>query len=92
MKRFAMATVLVVLAGFAGTALADDKPNPTGTWKYTAEVNGQSFDVFIKLKLEKGKLRLRASFFCSRRSFRMSRHEYRLPSITMVRISIHSRA
>jgi hypothetical protein len=41
---------------FSGLAFADDKPNPTGTWKYTAEVNGQSFDVFIKLKLEGDKL------------------------------------
>src|SRR6516165_9528763 len=37
-------------------ALADDKPNPTGTWKYTADVNGQSIDVTIKLKLEGDKL------------------------------------
>jgi hypothetical protein len=37
-------------------ALADDKPNPTGTWKYTAERDGQSFEVTIKLKLEGDKL------------------------------------
>jgi hypothetical protein len=40
----------------AGLARADDKPNPTGTWKYAAEVNGQTFDVTIKLKLEGDKL------------------------------------
>ena len=40
----------------AGMARAEDKPNPTGTWKYTAEVNGQSIDVTIKLKLEGNKL------------------------------------
>jgi hypothetical protein len=53
MKR--MAAVICVLA-VAGLARADDKPNPTGTWKYTAEVNGQSIEVTIKLKLEGDKL------------------------------------
>jgi hypothetical protein len=36
MKR--LAAVVCVLA-VAGMARAEDKPNPTGTWKYTAEVN-----------------------------------------------------
>ena len=53
MKR--MAAMVCVLA-FAGLARAEDKPNPTGTWKYTADVNGQSIDVTIKLKLEGDKL------------------------------------
>src|SRR5215471_18983511 len=53
MKR--VAAVLCVLA-VAGMARAEDKPNPTGTWKYTADVNGQSIDVTIKLKLEGDKL------------------------------------
>ena len=50
-----IATVICVLA-IAGMARAEDKPNPTGTWKYTADVNGQSIDVTIKLKLEGDKL------------------------------------
>src|SRR5215472_9789764 len=53
MKR--MVTVICVLA-VAGLAWAEGKPNPTGTWNYTAEVNGQSIDVTIKLKLEGDKL------------------------------------
>lgn len=53
MKR--MVAVVCVLA-VAGMARAEDKPNPSGTWKYTAEVNGQSIDVTIKLKLEGDKL------------------------------------
>jgi hypothetical protein len=53
MKR--MAAVICVLA-VAGMARAEDKSNPTGTWKYTAEVNGQSIEVTIKLKLEGDKL------------------------------------
>jgi hypothetical protein len=43
---------VICLLALAGLARADDKPNPTGTWKYTAEVNGQSIEVTIKLKLE----------------------------------------
>jgi uncharacterized protein (DUF2147 family) len=50
-----MATVICALA-VAGMARAEDKPNPTGAWKYTAEVNGQSIDVTIKLKLDGDKL------------------------------------
>jgi uncharacterized lipoprotein YehR (DUF1307 family) len=53
MKRFA--TVICVLA-VVGMARADDKPSPTGTWKYTADVNGQSIDVTIRLKLDGDKL------------------------------------
>jgi hypothetical protein len=49
MKR--MAAVICMLA-VAGLARAEDKPNPTGTWTYTADVNGQSIEVTIKLKLE----------------------------------------
>ena len=47
---------LVLSSSLAGGRPADDKPNPTGTWKYTADVGGQSFEVTIKLKLEGDKL------------------------------------
>ncbi|HLN32140.1 MAG TPA: hypothetical protein VK395_30705 [Gemmataceae bacterium] len=53
MKRVATVVCLVV---FGGMANADDKTNPTGTWKYTADVNGQKLDVTIKLKLDGDKL------------------------------------
>src|ERR671924_211786 len=53
MKHMIAAVCVLAVAGMAG---AEDKPNPSGTWKYTAEVNGQSFDVTIKLKLEGDKL------------------------------------
>jgi hypothetical protein len=53
MKRPATVMCVLVLASFAW---ADDKSNPSGTWKYTADINGQSIDVTIKLKLEGGKL------------------------------------
>jgi hypothetical protein len=50
-----VATCVCVLA-LVGLARAEEKPNPTGTWKYTADVNGQSIDVTIKLKLDGDKL------------------------------------
>src|SRR5919109_646947 len=53
MKHMIAAVCVLAVAGMAG---AEDKPNPTGTWKYTAEINGQSIDVTIKLKLEGDKL------------------------------------
>jgi uncharacterized lipoprotein YehR (DUF1307 family) len=53
MKRVAAVVCVLAVAGLAG---AEDRPNPTGTWKYTADVNGQSIDVTIKLKLEGDKL------------------------------------
>ena len=53
MKSVACVVCLLVLAGLAR---AEEKPNPTGTWKYTVDVNGQSLDVTIKLKLDKDKL------------------------------------
>jgi hypothetical protein len=60
MKRVAAVFCVLAVAGLAG---ADDKPNPTGTWKYTADVNGQSIDVTIKLKLEGDKLTGAVSVF-----------------------------
>ena len=57
MKRLvAMAVVLtfVVLAGAARAA--DDKPNPTGTWKWTVTRGGNTRDVTLKLKLDGDKL------------------------------------
>jgi hypothetical protein len=50
-----VAAVVCVLA-VVGLARAEEKPNPTGTWKYSADVNGQSIDVTIKLKLDGDKL------------------------------------
>jgi hypothetical protein len=56
MKRLVFAAIVVVFAGQAGMARADDKPNPTGTWKWTVEMNGQKRDVTLKLKLDGDKL------------------------------------
>ena len=54
MKR--MVAVVCVLAVAGMVRAADDKPNPTGTWKYTVDVMGQSLDVVFKLKLDGDKL------------------------------------
>jgi hypothetical protein len=49
-------TALLCLVVVVGLARAEDKPNPNGTWKYSADVGGQSLEVTIKLKLEGDKL------------------------------------
>jgi len=57
MKRFVVLGLAIALAGLVGTARADDKPNPTGTWKWTVMgQGGNSRDVTLKLKLEGDKL------------------------------------
>ena len=57
MKRIVAVAIVLSLSGLAGVARADDKKNdPTGTWKYEAEFNGQKRPVTIKLKLEGDKL------------------------------------
>ncbi len=51
-----MVAVVCVLA-LAGLVRAEEKKaNPTGTWKYTVEANGQKRDVTFKLKLDGDKL------------------------------------
>lgn len=53
MKRIlAVACVLILSA----QVLADDKSSPTGTWKYTANVQGNEIEVTLKLKADGEKL------------------------------------
>jgi hypothetical protein len=49
-------TVVLTLAAQAGPTRADDKPNPTGTWKWEVNFGGQPREVTLKLKLEDDKL------------------------------------
>ncbi len=56
MKRLVAAVLVLVLVGMTGLALAADKPNPTGTWKWTVKFNDQSREMTLKLKLEGDKL------------------------------------
>jgi hypothetical protein len=55
MQRLAFAT-LVLAIGLIGTARAEDKANPTGTWKWTIEFGDQKREQTVKLKLEADKL------------------------------------
>jgi hypothetical protein len=49
--------VVVALAGLTGVARADDKANPTGTWKWTVMGrNNQTREMTLKLKYDGGKL------------------------------------
>ena len=50
------AAVIVVVAGLVGAARADDKANPTGTWKWTVTNGDQKRDMTLKLKLDGDKL------------------------------------
>ena len=56
MSRLGLAAVVLALVGLTGAARADDKPNPTGTWKWKVEINGQEREFTLKLKLGGDKL------------------------------------
>jgi hypothetical protein len=51
-----MVAVVCVLALTGLVRAEEKKANPTGTWKYTVEVNGEKRDVTFKLKLDGDKL------------------------------------
>ena len=56
MKRREFLAFSVALMGLAGLAQAVDKPDPTGTWKWTVTFNDQTRDITLKLKLDGDKL------------------------------------
>jgi hypothetical protein len=56
MKRLLAATLVLFIVAAAAVVRADDKPNPTGTWKWEATYNGQTRETKLKLKLEDNKL------------------------------------
>ena len=56
MRRFFAAALVVTLAGSVGALRADDKANPTGTWKWTVNINNQEREMTLKLKLDGDKL------------------------------------
>ena len=55
MKRFALAVTVVALVG-TSVVRADDKPDPTGTWKWSATFNNNTREFTLKLKLDGDKL------------------------------------
>lgn len=56
MKRTACCLLILVVAGFTCISRAADKPDPTGTWKWSVTFNNQTFEPVLKLKLEGDKL------------------------------------
>jgi hypothetical protein len=56
MRRLLAAALVLAFVGVASLALADDKPNPTGTWKWSVTFNNQTREMTLKLKLEGDKL------------------------------------
>jgi len=56
MKRLLAATLVVAFVGMTRLALAADKPNPTGTWKWGVTFGNQTREMTLKLKLEGDKL------------------------------------
>jgi hypothetical protein len=56
MRRFVVAALVVAFAGLTGTARAEDKANPTGTWKWSTGSGNRARETTLKLKLEGDKL------------------------------------
>lgn len=56
MRRLATAAAVLTFVVLVVPVRADDKPNPTGTWKWTVEFGGQSRELTLKLKLDGDKL------------------------------------
>src|SRR5258708_39567347 len=56
MRRLVVAAIVLAFAVPAAMARADDKPNPTGTWKWTVNFGGQEREMTLKLKLDGDKL------------------------------------
>ena len=56
MKRLTVAALVVAFTGLVGLARAEDKANPTGTWKWTVNFGGNEREMTLKLKLDGDKL------------------------------------
>ena len=55
-KTTAILAGMIVSLGLVALARAADKPDPTGTWKWSTTVNDQKRETTLKLKLEGDKL------------------------------------
>jgi hypothetical protein len=56
MKRRDFLTLGMAMLALVGSVLAADKPDPTGTWKWSVTFNDQKRDFTLKLKLDGDKL------------------------------------
>jgi hypothetical protein len=50
--KWILAVGVVASVGLVGLVRADDKADPTGTWKWSVERNGQKRESTLKLKLD----------------------------------------
>lgn len=55
-KRSTCVALVLLITGTAGVSRAEDKPDPTGTWKWSTTFNNQTRERTLKLKLEGDKL------------------------------------
>ena len=56
MRRRELLALGLAFIGMVGIVQAADKPDPTGTWKWSVTINDNKRDVTLKLKLEGDKL------------------------------------
>ena len=56
LRGFIVVVALVSAFQLASSARADDKPNPTGTWKWSQMQGNNTREVTLKLKLDGDKL------------------------------------
>jgi hypothetical protein len=56
MRRLLALAVLFTFVGAAVNTYAAEKPNPTGTWKLSIEVEGQTYEFTVKMKLDGAKV------------------------------------
>lgn len=56
MRQLGMAALVLAFIGLASTARAEEKTNPTGTWKWKVKIGDQEREFTLKLKLEGDKL------------------------------------
>jgi hypothetical protein len=56
MRRLLVMALVLAFVGMASLALADDKPNPTDTWKWSVTYGNQTREMTLKLKLDGDKL------------------------------------
>lgn len=56
MQRRTFMALGLVLVGITNIGVAADKPDPTGTWKWTVSMNNQDREMSVKLKLDGDKL------------------------------------
>ena len=54
--RLTTAALVLVCTALIGVSRADDKPDPTGTWKWSVTFNNQTREQTLKLKLDGDKL------------------------------------